>query len=41
MEVDHIIEIQDGGAEFDWDNLQSVGTECHKTKTAERRKVRG
>ncbi len=36
-EVDHIREIQDGGGEFDWDNLQSICHECHKTKSAENR----
>jgi 5-methylcytosine-specific restriction protein A len=39
-EVDHVVEIQDGGSEFDWDNLQSICSECHKVKSAERRRVR-
>lgn len=38
-EVDHIKELQDGGAEFDWNNLQSLGPICHKAKSAERRRV--
>ena len=36
-EVDHIVEIQDGGAEFDLSNLRSLCHSCHATKTAARR----
>lgn len=39
VEVDHIREIQDGGGEFDWDNLQSLCHECHREKSGERRRV--
>ena len=37
-EVDHIVEIQDGGAEFDLSNLRSLCHACHATKTAARRR---
>lgn len=32
--VDHIVPIQNGGAVFDWDNLQSLCNSCHNSKTA-------
>jgi len=32
--VDHIIAIEDGGAELDQDNLQSLCIDCHNSKTA-------
>jgi len=32
-EVDHIKELQDGGEEFDWDNLQSLCHDCHVKKS--------
>jgi len=38
--VDHIIEIKDGGAALDLDNLQSACRQCHNTKTASVRKNR-
>ncbi|BBO85906.1 hypothetical protein DSCO28_64720 [Desulfosarcina ovata subsp. sediminis] len=31
--VDHIVEIEDGGAELDMDNLMSLCTRCHASKT--------
>lgn len=31
--VDHIIPIKEGGAKFDWDNLQSMSWSCHTRKT--------
>ena len=37
-EVDHIIEIQDGGAEFEVSNLRSLCHKCHVKKTSFRRK---
>ncbi len=38
--VDHIIEIKDGGAAYDINNLQSMCTSCHNTKTFEAKKIR-
>lgn len=39
VDVDHIIERKDGGADYDWANLQTLCKSCHSTKTiAERRK---
>ncbi|MEN6325802.1 MAG: HNH endonuclease [Syntrophomonas sp.] len=38
--VDHIIEIKDGGAPFDIENLQSSCWSCHTIKTAEERRKR-
>ena len=37
-EVDHIVEIQDGGPEFDLANLRSLCHRCHVRKTAARRR---
>jgi len=37
-EVDHIVEIQDGGEEFDLANLRSLCHRCHARKTAARRR---
>ena len=37
-EVDHIVEIQDGGAEFALSNLRSLCHRCHVRKTVARRK---
>ena len=31
--VDHIVEIADGGSEYDIDNLQSLCKSCHSSKT--------
>lgn len=39
-EVDHILEIWEGGPEFDLDNLQSLCHECHVAKTNEKRSRR-
>lgn len=39
-EVDHIHEIQDGGAKLDPDNLQSLCSSCHRKKTAEEERKR-
>lgn len=36
-EVNHIVPIIDGGAEYDLDNLEALCTECHKTVTREQR----
>lgn len=33
-EVDHIVNVADGGDEWDWDNLQSACKHCHAVKTA-------
>ena len=38
VEVDHIVEIQDGGAEFDLSNLRSLCHGCHVRKTVARRR---
>ncbi|WP_269112462.1 HNH endonuclease [Burkholderia thailandensis] len=32
--VDHVVPIKDGGARFDWVNLQSLCVSCHNRKTA-------
>lgn len=32
--VDHVQPIKEGGARFDWVNLQSLCTSCHNAKTA-------
>lgn len=32
--VDHIKPISDGGEMYNWDNLQSLCTSCHQSKTA-------
>lgn len=37
-EVDHIVEIQDGGAEFDLENVRSLCHDCHVVKTSARRR---
>ena len=39
-EVDHIIEIADGGDEFDVANTQTICKRHHKQKTAESRRIR-
>lgn len=39
--VDHIVEIQDGGAKLSLTNLQSLCTSCHNTKTQEQKQHRG
>lgn len=39
-EVDHIIELQDGGARYALDNLQSLCHACHAKKTAEEERKR-
>ena len=38
--VDHIIEIKDGGAVWDWDNLQGLCNCCHAAKTGEEKRKR-
>ncbi len=38
--VDHIIEIKDGGAIWDIDNLQTLCNACHNTKTGEQSRKR-
>lgn len=32
--VDHVVPIKDGGARFDWNNLQALCVPCHNRKTA-------
>jgi len=32
--VDHVVPIKNGGARFDWDNLQALCVACHNRKTA-------
>jgi 5-methylcytosine-specific restriction endonuclease McrA len=39
-DVDHIIELADGGSFHDWANLRSMCRECHKAKTQLMRKLR-
>lgn len=39
--VDHIIEIEDGGAKLSLYNLQSMCISCHNAKTAEQKIQRG
>ena len=39
--VDHIVEIKDGGARLDMDNLQSLCHSCHSRKTMRERNRRG
>lgn len=34
MEVNHIVPLERGGAEFDYDNLEAVCTACHRKITA-------
>lgn len=38
--VDHIDEIEDGGAALDINNLQSLCHQCHNIKTAEKKRER-
>lgn len=38
--VDHIVEIEDGGAVFELENLQSLCHACHEAKTAAEAKKR-
>lgn len=38
--VDHIIEIKDGGAKFDKDNLQTLCHRCHNIKTENEKRKR-
>ena len=33
LEVDHILRIEDGGAEYDLDNCQTLCRSCHILKT--------
>lgn len=39
-EVDHIVEIEDGGSKTDPDNLQSLCKACHRKKTGEEKRKR-
>lgn len=39
-EVDHIVELIDGGSKLDPENLQSLCSRCHRIKTAECRRKR-
>ena len=32
--VDHVVPLKDGGARFDWANLQGLCIACHNAKTA-------
>ena len=38
--LDHVVELSDGGAELDVDNVQGLCAACHNRKTAEMRKNR-
>lgn len=37
LEVDHIIRLEDGGAEYDQTNLQTLCADCHRAKTRRER----
>lgn len=39
-EVDHIIELADGGSYHEWSNLRAVCEDCHKKKTIVMRSAR-
>jgi 5-methylcytosine-specific restriction endonuclease McrA len=39
-EVDHIVELADGGSYTDWSNLRSLCEDCHQTKTNQMRRTR-
>jgi 5-methylcytosine-specific restriction protein A len=39
-DVDHIVELVDGGSWGDMSNLRLLCNPCHKRKTAESRKIR-
>ena len=34
MVADHVLPLKDGGARFDWTNLQALCVSCHNRKTA-------
>ena len=38
--VDHVVELKDGGAAFDINNLELLCQSCHSTKTAEEKRKR-
>ena len=38
--VDHIVELRDGGSQYDEANLQSLCHACHNTKTQEEKRKR-
>ena len=38
--TDHIIEIEDGGNQYEWDNLMSLCHTCHNQKTADEKRKR-
>lgn len=38
--VDHIVEIKDGGAKYNLDNLQTLCKKCHAIKTEDEKKKR-
>ena len=38
--VDHVIEINDGGAVYDYNNLRTLCISCHNTTTTEQRQKR-
>jgi 5-methylcytosine-specific restriction endonuclease McrA len=40
LDVDHIVEVEDGGKPFSLDNLLTRCRSCHKVKTAAARKAR-
>ena len=39
LEVDHVVRIEDGGPEYDLDNLQALCRGCHVQKTSAERGV--
>ena len=39
LEVDHILRLEDGGAEYDLHNLQSLCRPCHISKTSAERGI--
>jgi len=38
--IDHVIELNDGGAAMDYNNLQTLCLPCHNTKTAKAKRAR-
>lgn len=38
--VDHIVEIEDGGGQYEWSNLMSLCHACHNQKTADEKRKR-
>ena len=39
LEVDHVVRLEDGGPEYDLDNLQALCRGCHVSKTSAERGI--